>query len=219
MREIERKVVNSTFGWMIGGVGLSTIVAYVMSFATLSSGVFLGLFIASAVISLLLVFLFGKAIADWSYGACKCVFLGFSALEGVMLSTLFMAYSLPSIIIAYALTTGLFVLMWTIGKTTKFDMLRFGSFFFCGLIMLIIASVINIFVASSWLYWAVTYGAIILFLGLIMYDAQKLKDKMRYLGNVYDDRAKKVALDAALNIYLDFINLLINIIRIVGNSK
>ena len=219
MREIERKVVNSTFGWMIGGIGLSTIIAYIMSLMTWSSGVFLGLFIASAIISLLLVFLFGKAVADWSYDACKWVFIGFSALEGVMLSTMFMVCSLPSIIIAYALTTGLFILMWIIGKTTKFDMLKFGSFFFCGLIMLIVASIINIFVASSWLYWAVTYGAIILFLGLIMYDAQRLKDNMRMLDDVYDDVAKKVALDAALSIYLDFINLLINIIRIVSNSK
>ena len=136
-----------------------------------------------------------------------------------MLSTMFMVFSLPSIIIAYALTTGLFILMWIIGKTTKIDMLKFGSFFFCGLIMLIVASIINIFVASSWLYWAVTYGAIILFLGLIMYDAQRLKDNMRMLDDVYDDTAKKVALDAALSIYLDFINLLINIIRIVSNSK
>ena len=157
-------------------------------------------------------------VMKMSTNMATLMFVLYSILTGVTLSTIFLVYQMETIAMTFFATAGTFFAMSLVGYFTKTDLTKMGSMLRMLLIGLIIATIINIFVASSALYWITTYVGIIIFVGLIAYDTQKIKDIFYKHGSV-DESGYKLALMGALTLYLDFINLFIYLLRFFGGSR
>jgi uncharacterized protein len=138
------------------------------------------------------------------------LFLLYSATNGVIFALVFELYTSQSIFTAFAVTAGMFGAMALYGYVTKTDLSKLGSILFMALIGLILATVVNIFVANEALYWITTYAGVAIFAGLTAYDVQKIK---QYEGGQGD------AIRGALSLYLDFINMFLFLLRIFGQSR
>lgn len=165
-----------------------------------------------------LVMYLSARIQKMSYSAAMAAFMGYSLLNGLTLSVIFLAYTATSIATTFFITAGTFAVMSAYGYTTKSDLTRFGRIFMMLLIGLIIASVVNFFMHSEALYWIISYVGVAVFVGLIAYDTQKIK---RYFMQAQDDPKilKKVSIMGALTLYLDFINLFLFLLRIFGGRR
>ena len=146
------------------------------------------------------------------------VFMLYSALTGVTLSFVFLAYTAASLTSTFLVTAGTFGAMSFYGYMTKRDLTAMGSFLFMGLIGIIIASLVNFFLQSPMVYWLVTYAGVLIFVGLTAYDTQKIKE-MNILGNEGTEEDTKEAVRGALTLYLDFINLFLMLLRVMGNRR
>lgn len=138
---------------------------------------------------------------------------GFAALMGVSFATIFVVYTSMSIVQAFLGAACLFLAMSLYGYTTKRDLTGVGQFMFVGLIGIIIASIINIFIGSSLMQMVVSALAVVIFLGLTAYDTQKIREMVAY------DRTGHAEVSGALTLYLDFINLFINLLQLFGNRR
>lgn len=165
-----------------------------------------------------LVFWLSARVMSMSMGMATTIFIIYSVLTGVTLSTIFMLYSIGTVATAFFVTAGTFFTMSLIGYTTRMDLSRIGNILYMMLIGLFIATIVNIFVASSTLYWITTYVGVIIFVGLIAWDTQKLRNLFLEYGSA-DEGGQKLALFGALMLYLDFINLFIYLLRIIGNNR
>ena len=147
------------------------------------------------------------------------LFMLYSALTGLTLSGILYAYTAESIAATFVVTAGMFGSMSLYGYTTKRDLSGLGSMLFMGLIGIILASLVNFWLKSETLMWAVTYIGVVIFVGLTAYDTQKLKN----IGTQLDvnDKAhlRKYSILGALTLYLDFINLFLMLLRIFGNRR
>lgn len=157
-------------------------------------------------------------VMKMSTNMATLMFVLYSMLTGVTLSTIFIVYQMNTIATTFFVTAGTFFAMSLIGYFTKTDLTKMGSILRMLLIGLIIATVVNIFVASSALYWITTYVGIIIFVGLIAYDTQKIKE-IFYKHGAADESGYKLALMGALTLYLDFINLFLYLLRFFGASR
>lgn len=166
---------------------------------------------------LALVFFMGFRIGKMSVSAAQTTFWVFSALMGLSLSWVFLAYTSESIVQVFFITAATFGAMSLWGYTTKRDLTGMGSFLFMGLIGLIIAMVVNIFMQSSGLAWIISIVGVLIFTGLTAYDTQKIKE-MYYAGDDGTVAGKK-AIMGALALYLDFINLFLMLLRLMGNRQ
>lgn len=146
------------------------------------------------------------------------LFILYSAMMGVTMSTIFMVYTMSSIASVFFITAGMFLVMSLLGYFTRMDLTRLGSVLFMALIGVIIASLVNIFLKSEMLYWVVSYVAVVVFVGLTAYDTQKIKQMLAEYGEV-DEMGYKLALFGALTLYLDFINLFLYLLRIFGDRR
>ncbi|MBO7185597.1 MAG: Bax inhibitor-1/YccA family protein [Alistipes sp.] len=153
-----------------------------------------------------------------SISAATLLFILYSVLMGVTMTTIFMIYTAASIASTFFITAGMFFVMSIIGYVTRMDLSKVGSVLFMALIGIIIASVVNIFLESEMLYWIISYAGVIIFVGLTAYDTQKIKGMIAEYGAV-DEVGYKLALFGALILYLDFINLFLFLLRIFGNRK
>jgi FtsH-binding integral membrane protein len=161
-----------------------------------------------------MVFVLSGKISSMSTATAQLVFFGYAALNGLTFSAIFLAYTSTSIVSTFTITAGIFGFMAVYGYTTDQDLTSFGSYALMGVVGLIIASVVNMFLQSSFLYWVITYAGVLIFTGLVAYDTQKIK-KMARSGATGD----KVAIMGALSLYLDFVNLFIYLLRIFGKEK
>lgn len=152
-----------------------------------------------------------------STGAVLGCFILFSALMGTSLASIFLAYRIGTIVYTFFITAGTFGAMSVFGYFTKTDLTKFGAFLFMALIGLIIASVINIFWANSTFEWIISIAGVLIFVGLTAWDTQQIKALSR--ANLDPALADKLATLGALNLYLDFINLFLYILRIFGNRN
>jgi FtsH-binding integral membrane protein len=134
------------------------------------------------------------------------------------MSFIFIVYTQSAINSAFFTTAAMFGAMSFYGYTTKKDLTSWGSFLMMGLFGIIIGSIVNIFWASSALYWLITYIGVFIFTGLTAYDTQKIK-QMNIIGNEGTDEDKKEAIMGALRLYLDFINLFLMLLRIFGRRN
>lgn len=175
--------------------------------------VFYGLMVAE----LLLVMAFAPVAARVGTGAASAMFFGYAALSGVTFSVIFLRYTAGSIGSTFIVTGGMFAALSAYGATTKRDLSSLGSFCFMGLVGLVLASVVNLFLGSTMLYWMTTFVGVLVFTGLVAYDTAKLKE----LGATLDGREAmtKGALQGALILYLDFINLFLMLLRILGGRR
>lgn len=167
---------------------------------------------------LILIFGFNYVAANKSLGTTKFVFWLFSALMGASLSWVCMAYTGHSITRVFLIAAGTFGALSLYGYSTNRDLTKIGSFMFMGLIGLIIASLVNIFMQSTALYWALSYIGVAVFVGLTAYDVQRIK-QMYYYGDGSGDMAARFAISGALSLYLDFINLFLYLLRIFGDRR
>ena len=164
---------------------------------------------------LALVWYLSSRIMKLSMPVATAAFAVYSLLNGVTLSPIFLVYTGESIASTFFITAGTFAAMAIFGYTTKRDLSSMGSYLMMGLIGLIIASVVNIFVGSSLLMWVVSYLGVLIFVGLTAYDTQRIKEMIaQSVGD--EEQTKKVALLGALNLYLDFINLFLYLLRLFG---
>ena len=164
------------------------------------------------------VLLLSARVMHMSMSAATLLFILYSVLNGVTFSPRFLVYDLGTISTTFFVTAGTFFAMSLVGYVTKMDLSRIGNVLYMMLIGLLIATVVNIFVASSTLYWITTYAGVIIFVGLTAWDTQKLK-QIFYEYGTNDESGQKLALLGALTLYLDFINLFLFLLRIFGGSR
>lgn len=211
---------TKVFLWMtvaLGITALTSMLVYNSNFVFTviqNRGLVWGLLIAEV----LLVIGLSAGINRLSFGVATFIFIIYSVLNGITLSTIFLVYTQSSITLAFFVTAGTFGAMSLWGYFTKRDLSKMGSLLFMGLIGLIIATVVNIFIKSSALMWITTYAGVLIFVGLTAWDVQKIKLMLNQATEV-NDNTQKMALLGALELYLDFVNLFIYILRIFGNRK
>ena len=176
--------------------------------------VFWGLIIAEFA----LVFMITGMLNRISLTTATLMFVAYSVVNGAVLSSIFLIYTMNSIGQVFFITAATFGVMAFIGYTTKTDLTSMGKILFMALIGIIIATVVNIFVGSTGLQTVVSYLGVLIFVGLTAYDSQKIKRMLYdYEGN--DEGGQKLALVGALTLYLDFINLFIYLLRILGSRR
>lgn len=167
---------------------------------------------------LVLVFTLSARIMRMSMVTATLMFLAYSVLNGVMLSSIFIVYDLGVISRAFFVAAGTFAVTSIYGYVTKADLSKLGNILLMALIGLIIATVVNLFIASTMLEMIICYVGVIVFVGLTAWDTQNLKRIYVQAGEM-GDSALKIALLGALTLYLDFINLFLYLLRIFGSSK
>lgn len=177
-----------------------------------SRAIFFGLIIAE----LAIVFVVSGMLHKLSSTTAVLLFYLYAILNGVVFSSIFVVYSLGSIAYTFFITAGVFGAMSVYGLVTKNDMTKFGSYCMMALFGLIIATVVNIFVASSTLDWIISFVGVALFIGLTAWDTQKIKNAA-YV--VEPSQMGKLATIGALSLYLDFINLFLYLLRFFGRGN
>ena len=158
------------------------------------------------------------AINRLSLTTATLMFILYSVINGAMLSSIFLIYTMSSIASVFFITAGTFGVMALIGYTTKKDLTSMGKILFMALIGIIIATVVNIFLKSSGLQMIVSYLGVLIFVGLTAYDSQKIKHMLQMAPDA-SEASQKLALLGALTLYLDFINLFIYLLRIFGRRE
>ncbi|MGH6870273.1 MAG: Bax inhibitor-1/YccA family protein [Rhizomicrobium sp.] len=156
-------------------------------------------------------------IQTMSVAAARTSFLVYAALIGVTFASLFVVYTQGSIAEVFFITAATFGAMSLWGYTTRTDLTGFGSFLFMGLIGIIIAMVVNMFVHSAMIYWVVSVAGVLIFTGLTAYDSQKIKES--YVASDDGTVMGRKAIFGALRLYLDFINLFLMLLRLMGNRR
>ena len=165
-----------------------------------------------------LVFALSAALNRLSLSVATLLFVVYSVLNGVMFSSIFLVYTMSSVANVFFITAGTFAAMAAYGYFTKSDLTTLGKYLLMALIGLVIATVVNIFVGSSMLSLIISYAGVLIFVGLTAYDSQKIKQMLAQQVDA-DETAQKVALLGALTLYLDFINLFLYLLRLLGNRR
>ncbi|MEQ9089570.1 MAG: Bax inhibitor-1/YccA family protein [Balneola sp.] len=223
VKSIQTSFVNKVYVWM----GLALTITGIVAMRVADSGAFMGMFTGASsampfyiliAIELGLVWWMVSRIDSMSSGFATALFILYSALNGVTLSVLFYVYTSASIASTFFITAGTFGICSAYGYFTKKDLTSIGGFLFMALIGIIIATIVNIFLASSTLYWIISYAGVAIFIGLTAYDTQKIKN-MSLEVDADSEQGKKGAVMGALALYLDFINMFIFLLRIFGNRR
>lgn len=215
--------VRSVYNWMGVGLALTGFIAlYVSTSETLmrlvfgNQLIFFGLIIAE----LALVFSISARVDKMSAGTATGLFVLYSALNGVTLSFIFLVYARASIVSTFFICSATFLACSVYGWTTKRDLTSWGGFLMMGLIGIIIASLVNMFIRSSAVNMMVSYIGVLVFVGLTAYDTQKLKNMALTQPAGLDAAViRKGAILGALSLYLDFINLFLLLLRILGKGR
>jgi FtsH-binding integral membrane protein len=208
--------IQRVYQWMAAGLALTGFIAFwASSNAPLMQALNGGLFFVLVLVELGLVFWLSSQITKISATAATVGFLVYSGLNGLTMSYLFLAYTQTSIASTFFITAGTFAAVSLVGWTTKKDLSSAGGFFMMALIGIIIASLVNMFLNSPMLYWLISYAGVGIFMGLTAYDTQQLK--AMHQNN--PDAPDQLAIMGALKLYLDFINMFIFMLRIMGNRR
>lgn len=218
---IQAAFMSKVYTWMSGGLAITGLIAmYVASTPSLIQAIignrflFFGLIIGE-------IFLVGylvSVIKKISAQTAGVIFTAYAALNGLTLAVVFLIYTQQSIASTFFVTAGTFAIMSFYGYYTKKDLTSWGNLLFMALIGIIIASVVNFFMQSEMMYWLITYAGVLIFVGLTAYDTQKIK-RMGAASEVGSEEESKSAIVGALMLYLDFINLFLLLLRILGDRK
>ena len=215
-----RQYMLQVYNYMASGVALTGIVAYIVAATPALTQALFGNPIMPWVVMLApigLALYFGARIHAMSFSTAQMIFWIFAGLMGLSLATVFLVYTGESIARVFFITAGTFAAMSLYGYTTKRDLTKFGSFLMMGLIGIIIASVVNIFVGSTALQFAISVIGVLVFVGLTAYDTQKIKET--YWEADDSETHGKKAIMGALNLYLDFINLFVMLLQLFGARR
>jgi len=215
--------VRSVYNWMFIGLGLTGLVSlYVSGSETILRLVFGNslIFFVLIIAELGLVFSISGMVNRMSAGTATTLFVIYSALNGVTLSFIFIYYARASIVSTFFICAATFLACSIYGWTTKRDLTSMGGFFIMGLIGIIIATFVNIFIRSSAMHYIIGYIGVIVFVGLTAYDTQKLKNMaLTQPAGLDGEVVRKGAILGALSLYLDFINLFLMLLRIFGQAR
>mgnify|MGYP001296004689 CR=1 FL=1 len=213
-----RRHMLSIYNYMASGVLLTGIVALLTANSGLVYTIMSGPLAWIVMLSpLAIVFAMSFGANRFSTTTLQAMFWGFAVLMGLSLSTIFLVYTGASIATTFFATAGAFAGLSLFGYTTQRDLSAFGTFLIMGVIGLLIASVINLFVQSTALMWAISFLGVLIFAGLTAYDTQKLKEQYYYVGGT--EFAGKAIVLGALTLYLDFINMFMFLLRFMGSSR
>ena len=207
------------FNWMALGLAVTGVTAYVTASTALYQVVQPVVFLLFMV-ELGMVFFLSARIQKISASTATGLFLGYAFLNGLTLSTILLMYTMTSVASTFFITAGMFGSMAVYGFVTKKDLSGMGSFLFMGLIGIVIASIVNIFLGSSMMSWMISGIGVIVFTGLTAYDVQKIT-QMGAAGIMEqgDVAIHRMAIMGALSLYLDFINLFLMLLRFFGSSR
>ena len=215
--------VRSVYNWMGIGLALTGFMAfYVSSSPTLVRLIFGNpiIFFVLILAELGMVFAISGMVNRMSAGTATSLFVIYSALNGVTLSFIFLAYTRTSIFSTFFICAGTFIGCSIYGWATKKDLTSWGGFLMMGLIGIIIASLVNIFIQSSAMSIIISYIGVLVFVGLTAYDTQKIKNMaMTQPAGLNNAVVRKGAILGALSLYLDFINLFLMLLRFFGGSR
>ncbi len=213
----QNALIRQVYALMGAGLAITAFMALI----TLSSPALLNAVLGNKLVfyglmigELALVFTLSGAINKLSAATATLIFIAYSALNGITLSTIALVYTASSITSTFVITGSMFGAMSVYGYMTKKDLTSWGSFLFMGLIGVVIASVVNIFVGSSAVSWVISGIGVIVFTGLTAYDTWKIKE-MAAQGI----EGRKPAILGALTLYLDFINLFLMLLRFTGDRR
>ncbi len=206
---------SKVFLWLAAGLFISFGVAfYVSTNENLVYNIFTKYYIWIIILELVLAFVLSLCITKLSKAMTIVLYIGYSAVTGLTLSSVFLAYELSSIIMIFLVTSIIFALLSVYGYITKKDVSKIGPILFFGLIGIIIVTILNIFVfkSSSFDTW-ISIISIIIFLGFVVYDINLIKRRM------YDIDDDKLAVYGAFQLYLDFVNIFLDLLRLFGESN
>lgn len=210
--------IRSTYGWMFSGLMITALAAAWVAIMPAMQQLIFGspmVFWGLVIVELGLVFWLSFRIQQMSAGAAASAFFVYSLLNGLTLSAIVLVYTAGSIFQAFVVAAGMFGAMSVYGLVTKRDLTSWGSFFFMGLIGILLIGVVNIFVQSDTLSKVFATVGVFVFVGLTAYDTQKLKAYAMVGG----DKATNFAVIGALALYLDFINLFLMLLRLFGGRR
>jgi len=218
--EKQATLIRKVYSWMTAALLITGGVAYrvssseyLLSIIFSSKMSFYGLIIAQ----LAIVWYLSARIKSLTLVTATILFALYSIMMGVTMSAIFLAFTQASIASTFLITAGTFGAMSLYGYTTKKDLTSWGGFLFMGVIGIIIASLVNMFLASSVFELIISYVGVLIFVGLTAYDTQKIKALLENQDN--DEQGQKLALLGSLTLYLDFINLFMFLLRIMGSRK
>ncbi|MCX8579953.1 Bax inhibitor-1/YccA family protein [Gilliamella sp. B2717] len=211
--------MSHVYGWMTVGLLLTAMIAWFASTNVQLMRVLYNIMWILLIAELGLVFVISGLINRLSGAAATTLFMLYSVLNGCTFSIYFLVYTSSSIASVFFITAGMFGALAFYGYTTKRDLSGFGRFLFMGLVGIIIASIVNIFLQSEPLMWAVTYIGVFVFAGLTAYDTQKLKELGENISQDDPNMFRRYVILGALTLYLDFINLFILLLRIFADRR
>lgn len=211
-------LIRKVYTWMALALAITGVTAYGVAISPNlinlifgSKMVFFGLIIAE----LAMVMILTARLNKLSLTSATMMFIGYSVLNGVTLSSIFLVYTMSSIASTFFICAATFGVMSAYGAMTKTDLSSMGKLLFMGLIGLIIATLVNVFVGNSMLDLIISYVGVLVFVGLTAWDTQKIK-MMLADADYMDESTQKLALIGALSLYLDFVNLFLYLLRIFG---
>lgn len=213
-----RNYMLRVYNYMAGGLAITGVVAYFAAASGLYEQIARTPMVYVVMFApLLVVFLFAARIGSMSLGAAQATFWGFAALMGLSLSYIFLVYTGASIAQVFFITAATFLAMSLYGYTTKADLAKFGSFLMMGVFGIIIAMVVNIFMQSPAVQFAISVLGVVIFTGLTAWDTQRIKEV--YWEGDSDAIAGKKAIQGALALYLDFLNIFLFMLQLMGNRR
>lgn len=215
--DIVRTFMARTYSWMAAGLALTAGVAYMTAQNTELAMQVMQLRLPLMLAQLALVFVLSLFAQRLSSTVAGFLFIGYALLTGLTFSALLFAYSPTAVISAFATTAGTFALMSAVGFLIKRDLSAMGRFFMFAIIGLFVAMLVNMFVASSALTLGISIVGVLLFAGLTAYDTQMLRNLA--LSGISGEQAEKAAINGALALYLDFINMFLFILRLFGGNR
>ena len=218
--KISQRFITAVYGWMVAALAISGISAFAVfnseALATFIFGsrfTFMGLIIAE----LALVFILSAGIRKMSFAAAAVSFIIYSIINGLTLSSVLFIYTGTSIVRIFVITALMFGAMSIYGATTRNNLQSAGKYLMMALVGLIIASLVNMLLHSSSFDWLISFITVGVFTGLTAYDSQKILQVAQYAQN--NDTYRKVAVIGALELYLDFVNIFLSLLRLFGRRR
>lgn len=215
------RFIQRVYLWMTIGLLLTAAVAYFVSVTPETVNLIFGspwIFYVLLILELGAVVYLSAMISKIRANTATFVFLGYSILNGVTFSAIFLAFTLSSIGMTFAITAGMFGIMSLYGYITKTDLTTVGNIAFMGLVGIILASLANLFFQNSMADWFIAYIGIIVFVALTAYDTQKIKE-YNIIGNEGTEDNYKESIMGALTLYLDFVNLFLKLLNLFGKRR
>jgi uncharacterized protein len=214
--ESSRTFMQRVYWWMSVGLALTGGIAWVVASSQQLTAMVMPIFYPLLLVELAVVFIFSFIQSKVSGVVAGAMFLAYAVLNGITFSVLFLIYDLGSIAATFAITAAMFGTMSIYGTVTKKDLSGWGSFLLMGLVGIILAGIVNMFLHNAMLDFVKSCAGVVIFAGLTAYDTQKLR---KYHAQSGFSSAMALSISGALMLYLDFVNLFLQLLRLLGRRR